>query len=424
MGAQKSREDAAVVAKSAAMIVSRLNDKLSGITRSVQELLVNELSEIGGDGELLELVYDAVEGNFDAFFPAIRHGIPIEHVEPPTAALEHARRMAQRGVSADALVRGYRLGHKAVLDVVLDEIRAAQLDTQLALDVFQEITSNSFRYIALISQHVLTAYQNERDRWMANQGRVRALRVREILDGGEIDVDETAKAIAYRLDEIHLSVIVWCTESKHGNELDTMERFIAELGKSLGARERPLFVAADRVTGWAWIPLPTGAVPNAISHIRAFAAGKAGTPWIAAGNPLPGIEGFRRSHQQAVGTRAVVMTSGLHPASVVTASDPGIAVAAQFCDDLKAARAWIGEVLGPLASMTDADERLRETLRVFLHAGSSFKATAEEMHLHFNSVKYRVQRAVERRGRAITDDRLDVEVALLLCHWFNTAVLS
>jgi DNA-binding PucR family transcriptional regulator len=39
-------------------------------------------------------------------------------------------------------------------------------------------------------------------------------------------------------------------------------------------------------------------------------------------------------------------------------------------------------------------------------------------------VKYRVARAVERRGRPISDDRLDVEVALLLCHWYGAAVLT
>jgi DNA-binding PucR family transcriptional regulator len=49
-----------------------------------------------------------------------------------------------------------------------------------------------------------------------------------------------------------------------------------------------------------------------------------------------------------------------------------------------------------------------------LRTGSSYKAAAEELHLHSDSVKYRVHRAVERRGRPITDDRLDVEVALLL----------
>jgi DNA-binding PucR family transcriptional regulator len=67
---------------------------------------------------------------------------------------------------------------------------------------------------------------------------------------------------------------------------------------------------------------------------------------------------------------------------------------------------------------------MRETLREFLHNGSSFKATADELHLHVNSVKYRVQRALERRGKSIGDDRLDVEVALLLCHWFDTSVLN
>jgi DNA-binding PucR family transcriptional regulator len=39
-------------------------------------------------------------------------------------------------------------------------------------------------------------------------------------------------------------------------------------------------------------------------------------------------------------------------------------------------------------------------------------------------VKYRVRRALERRGRPITDDRLDVEVALLLCDRYGAAVLS
>jgi hypothetical protein len=35
----------------------------------------------------------------------------------------------------------------------------------------------------------------------------------------------------------------------------------------------------------------------------------------------------------------------------------------------------------------------------------------EELNLHFNSVKYRVGRAVARRGREIGSDRLDVELA-------------
>jgi DNA-binding PucR family transcriptional regulator len=421
---ERSREDEALVAKSAALIIGRLDDKLPEITRSTQEFLVAEVPEIAGDGDLLQLVHDSVGGNFETFFPAIRHGIPIADVEPATAALEHARRLAQRGVDADALMRTYRFGHLAFVKMVLDEIRAAHLDAQLGLDVFEQITSTSFRYVDRISQLVLRAYQAERDRWLANQNRLRALRVREVLDGGEIDIDQVTNAIRYPLHRIHVSLILWCSESENGDELVVMERFVAELAKSLGADVRPLFIAADRVTGWAWIPLPEDAVPNAARRIREFANTRANAPWIAAGDPLPGVDGFRRSHRQALDARAVVMASGSQPPAVTAASDPGLVVAAQFCADLEQARAWIGDVLGPLASTTDSDERMRETLREFLHTGSSFKATAGELHLHVNSVKYRVQRALERRGKPITDDRLDVEVALLLCHWFDTAVLN
>jgi DNA-binding PucR family transcriptional regulator len=422
--AERSHEDQALVAKTAALIIGRLDDKLAEVTRALQELLVNELSEIGGDGELLALVHDSVQGNLDTFIPAVRHGIPIDQVEAPTAALEHARRLAQRGVDADYLIRTYRLGHQAVLGIVLDEIRATQLDMHLALDVFEQITSMSFRYTDRISQLVLTTYQQERDRWLANQSRVRALRVHEVLRDGEIDLDEMANAIRYPLRRIHLSMVAWCGESDESNELAVMERFVSELAESLGAHERPLFIAADRVAGWAWIPLPVDAAPDAPGRIREFVKARANAPWIAAGDPLPGVDGFRRSHEQALATRAVVIASESHPPTVTMYSDPGLVLAAQFSADLEHARAWVGDVLGPLASATDSDERMRETLREFLHTGSSYKATADELHLHVNSVKYRVQRALERRGRPIADDRLDMEVALLLCHWFDTAVLN
>jgi DNA-binding PucR family transcriptional regulator len=421
---KRSSEDEALVAKSVAMIVGRLDDKLPEITRSTQEFLVAEIPEIAAAGELQELVRDSVTGNFETFFPAIRHGIPIAAIEPATAALEHARRLAQRGVDADALVRTYRLGHLAFVKMVLDEVRSTELDAQLGLDVFEQITSTSFRYVDKISQLVLTAYQNERDHWLANQNRLRALRVREVLDGGEIDIDKTAEAIGYPLRRNHLSTIVWCAESNSGNELAAMERFTGEIAKWLGARERPLFLAADRVTGWAWVPLPEDAAADAAGRLHEFANARADAPWIAAGDPLPGVDGFRRSHGQALAARAVAMASGLQPPAVTAASDPGLVVAAQFCADLEHARAWVGDVLGPLASATDSDERMRETLREFLRTGSSFKATADALHLHVNSVKYRVQRAIERRGKSITDDRLDVEVALVLCRWFDTAVLN
>jgi hypothetical protein len=415
--------DDAVIAKAAATIVSSLADQVDDITRSTQELLVSAIAELRGDALLLQLLRDTVSSNIDTFFSAIRHRIPIEHIEPPAAALEYARRLAQREVSANALVRAYRLGHQAVLKIALEEVRASELDAKLSLSVYERFAAISFDYIDRISQLVVATYQDERERWLGNRNTMRASRVRELLEGVDVDVDAVVAAIHYPLKRIHVALIVWCQESESGDKLTPMERFVHKLAGSIGAHESPLFISVDHVTGWAWIPLPPNAVPGALGQIRAVAETKTDAPWIAAGNPLPGIDGFRRSHQQAQDARGVATASGGNFPRFVAAGDPGLAVAALVGNNLEAASTWVAEVLGPLSSPTESDERLRETLRVFLRTGSSNKAAAEELHLHINSVKYRVHRAVERRGRPIRDDRLDVEVALILCEWFGAAVL-
>ena len=90
--------------------------------------------------------------------------------------------------------------------------------------------------------------------------------------------------------------------------------------------------------------------------------------------------------------------------------------------DIDQVREWAAEVLGDLAVDDENDARLRETLLVLMSSGGSYKLAAERLNLHSNTVKYRVGRAVDRRGRAIGADRLDVELALLLCHWYGSAV--
>ncbi len=417
------RDEATVVVECAAAIVSRLDQRMAELTGSIQQTLVTEIAELRGDAQLLQLLRDSVDGNVATVFSAIRHAIPIEKVELPTAALEHARRLAQRGVTVNALVRAYRLGHKSLLDAVLNEIGASDLEPGLSLAVFSQISEVTFGYIDWITQQVVSTYQGEHDRWMENQNSLRALRVRELLDGADLDIDAVTTAIRYPLRRTHLAVVAWRDED-HGDDLASMERFVDQLAESAGARECSLFISVDRLTGWAWIPMPAEAAPSAVARMRAFAEAQTDPPWVAAGNPLPDVEGFRRSHQQAQEAHAVAIVSGSRAHRVTAAGDAGVSAAALLGGNLDAARVWVAEVLGPLASCTENDERLRETLRVFLHTGSSFKAAAEELHLHSNSVKYRVQRAIERRGRPISDGRLDVELALLLSHWYGNAVLN
>ncbi len=424
MGA-RAREDEAAVSEAAAVVMARLIDRQGEVSRAIEQRLVADISELGDDSGLVELLGASTESNIDTVFRALRYEIPIENVGLPTAALEYARRLAQRGVPMNALVRAYRLGHGLVLGFAVEEITNAGLDTSLRFAVLERITAVTFRYIDWISQQVVATYERERDNWLANRNSLRAMRVREVLDATDIDLDAVTSAIRYPLRRTHLGFVLWLSgETNQGDELIRLEQFLRELGESLATQGSPLFVAADRVSGWGWIPLQSGASSTAIADVKRFVAKYHDPPSMAVGSPLPGVEGFRRTHRQAQRARHVALAAGPDAMPVTCATDPGLYAGSLLCDNLHEVREWVREVLGPLASATDNDARLRETLRIFLCNGASYKAAADELNLHFNSVKYRIQRAIERRGAPIGADRLDVELALLVCHWFGASALQ
>jgi DNA-binding PucR family transcriptional regulator len=219
-----------------------------------------------------------------------------------------------------------------------------------------------------------------------------------------------------------LAVVLWYPQAGGGgNELPRLQRFLRDMGQAAEVAASPLFVAADAVCGWGWLPF-RAAAPEAVDKARQFASTHADSPSVGMGSMAAGVGGFRRSHRSALAARTVAAARDPHQPSVVAADDPGVSVAALLGADISQAREWVAEVLGDLAVDNENDARLRETLHIFLSSEGSYKLAAERLNLHSNTVKYRIGRAVARRGRPIAADRLDVELALLLCHWYGSAV--
>jgi DNA-binding PucR family transcriptional regulator len=419
------------VGRHVAETAERLHNRLANLASAMRESLEEQIPELRGDERIMELLGPSVEGNVDAILRALRYDIAVERVEAPTAALEYARRLAQHGVPVNALVRAYRLGQRLMNELVFTEVRALDISEQMRYAVIEAITATLFEYIDWISQQVVAAYEDERERWLENQNSVRALRVREILAATKaIDVDATSESIRYPLRWHHLALVVWYQEaSTDGQELAGLQRFLRELGEAAGAGAGSLFVAADRTCGWGWLPYRAAKaeLANVAATVRQFIETRPDSPSVAIGTLAAGIEGFRQSHREAESAHRVA-TVGKREPTVIAASDPGVSIAGLLSGDIADIRVWVAKVLGDLAGDDESDARLRETLRVFLGCGCSYKVAAEELNLHFNTVKYRVGRAVARRGSEIgsarPDDRLDVELALLVCHWYGAAVLQ
>ena len=419
-----TKQAVADVKRVVAEIGAQLYDRLAPLSGLIRESLETDIPELRSDARVIELLGASVEGNVDTVLHALQYDIAVQHVVAPTAALEYARRLAQHGVPVHALVRAYRLGQRKMNELVFREVRETAMDPETRVAVLESITTTLYEYIDWISEQVVSVYEDERERWLENQNSVRALRVREVVTGRTIiDVDATSDSIRYPLLWHHLAVVIWYPgDGAAGDELARLQRFLRELGQATDVGSNPLFAAADQSAGWGWLPYRSAPL-NAIESVREFARARTDSPSVAIGTVASGIEGFRRSHRAALAARAVAMAGGAEGPTVVAATDPGLAAAALLGGDIGATRVWVTDLLGDLASDTENDARLRETLRVFLRCGSSYKQAAEALDLHFNTVKYRIGRAVARRGTPIDKDRLDVELALLACQWYGTAVL-
>jgi hypothetical protein len=390
------------------------------VSAGLQERLIEAVPEFRGEALVVDLLLSAVESNVTTLLHVLEHGIEPESVDPPAAAHEYARTLAQRGVSVHAVVRGYRVGHGGFLDTCLDEVARQVGDPALLSAVTQRLLDVSFRYIDGVSEHVITAYQQERERWLLLRSAARAGRVRQLLGDERADVSIAEAAVGYRLRRSHLGLIGWVPEATaDGAGLERLEGITQAIARRLGCSARPLFVPYDQSVAWSWLPLP-GLDEIPWEAVRNVIGSEDATARVAAGDPAEGMEGFRQTHQQALRARDVADLA-VPGARVTVFADVG--PVALLLADFAAARGWVWQVLGALAADDDPDATLRETLRVFLSTGGSYTATARLLTLHRNTVQYRVRKAREALGYPLDRRRLDVELALRVCQHVGSPVL-
>ncbi|UQE75129.1 helix-turn-helix domain-containing protein [Gordonia sp. PP30] len=382
-----------------------------------------EIDHLDGDPVLVDLLRASVEGNITTINHVLANDIPIAHLQPTTAAVEYALRLAQRQVPSNSLMRAYRIGEYEYNRLGLEFLKELQLSEEVVIRAASELARIVFEYIDWISQYVFQAYEGERRRWIGAEGNVLSSTVNQLLDGddepGSYEIESFETETGYRLDRTHLALILWSSDP--GVLLTEIDRAARSLVVALHSGAAPIITAVDRSTVWAWVPFGKR-VPSVDS---ATVAGQVRLPAglrLALGLSGAGVAGFRRSHQQARAAYDVATVVPRTEPVVVGYGDRGIAVVSVMARDLPSTRAWIRDMLGPLAADTPGAEVLRATLSVFLACGESHVRTAERMTLHRNTVKYRIGKAMEALPRP--GDRMDLALALTVCDHLGSEVLT
>ena len=392
-----------------------LDAQLSAMTAAMQQEMIDRIPELRGEVQLVDLLRVSVEANLAALLEVFSYQRGIEQLTPPEGAREYARRLAQRGVSVTALVRAYRVGQQMLVDWALDEWEAAGI--AITRELIAELHRVSFGYIDSISEQVITEYATERERWQSQRDRDRAEMFARVVSEEGIDPVLAERVLGQRLSGRHVGIVAWAPADLHGRTGD-LDALVGRLADEMGSGT-PLVWPQDATTLWAWLPVGRGVEELPLEQIRAIVADADGLR-MTLGSPGDGPEGLRHTHLEA---RAAHRVAAIGNDQLVTGfAEPGVRAAALLAGDLPSTRTLVSDTLGDLAAETAAAARLRTTLLVLLEEGGSYVTTSERLHLHKNTVKYRVRKALELRGRPLEDDRLDLELALIACARLGPAV--
>jgi DNA-binding PucR family transcriptional regulator len=409
----------ATIAAELSAVAATVAGNVPELSSEIWALLTQDIPELRGDQIVEKLLDASIEENVATLLHVFEHGLVPDEIRAPPAAVEYARRLAQRGVSTIALVRAYRVGHGRFLSRCIEQLASRTTDAALNAAVTLRLVEGSFRYIDRVSEELISVYQQERDRWLLTQTAVRAGRVRGLLRGDPVDIDTTESALGYRLRRHHLGLIAWVDGAVQGSDgLTRLDRLGAWAARALNSCGRYLFVPRDESLAWIWISLRADTRVSGELLPTAFENGDAMIR-VAVGAPGYGLDGFRQTHVQAERTQDVALAAK-PGARVTTFADVG--AIALICADVDAARSWVWGTLADLAFDDESHARLRNTLQVFLRAGT-YTATAERLTLHKNSVQYRIRKAEEALGGRIDDRRADLELALRACQYLGQAVL-
>jgi DNA-binding PucR family transcriptional regulator len=387
-------------------VARRVGARLPELVPRLIRLFVEVIPEFRHDEAVQRLMVASTASNLGAVFDMLSLAISPDDVAIPPAAAQYARRFAQHDLSLEALLRAYRLGEHEALQWTIQELTDLELSSAEALAVVSRIAAIINSYIDQVIEGLIDIYATERRHWEQRSDATAAAQVRAILATGELTRSSAEQMLGQSLRGWHIAAVAWTRHDGAGTQLLEVGRLLAEV-----SGRRPITVQADAETVWAWLSFPgkpdldLGRLTDKMARYPQLR--------IALGEPETGLTGFRTSHQEALRTREVAETSAHHDQQLHRHGP--LALAGLLVDRRDDVRRWAHRILGELAYDDEAMARLRRTLQIFFESGGSYNDAAARMHVHKNTVLYRVRKAEELLGRPITDDRLSIEMALLAC---------
>ena len=376
---------------------------VEGATWMVTEDIMFEVWPNRDDPTFADAVYRSVQGNLRAIFDIIAGTGDFETVAP--AALEFAEVAASVDVPVTELERAYRIGVASLWSCWCELARArADRDQQSFEELICGPTLLIHAYVDRVLRSVLERYYEITSDLHRTHRDRRRMMLTQILDGSIDEVtDELSGALDYPLGGTHLALLLQTSDTQ------LPARALAELREAADARATLQLQHGAR-TWILWLGRPAAFEPL---HLGRLARTLKASPFrgVAVGEPGVGLEGLRRTREQALETSHVQRALGVSQHPCLWARE--VRLETMLLGDEQRARRFLADELGQLAARDSGAARLRETLLAWLATGSHVSAAAM-LGVHENTVRNRIRAAEALLGAPLLGRRTELQVALRL----------
>lgn len=318
-----------------------------------------------------------------------------------------ARNLVRRGIDDSTAVDAYRIAQNVGWRFWAKIVFALTSD----LDELRELLEISHRSLtSFIDVSIAAIYrqlQIERDELILGTHAEKRGAVELILSGVPISLQDAEGRLGYRLEQGHTAAVIWGNEST--TKLSELDCAAKALTQDLDGR-RSLFVPVRAVTLWVWLP------GNAGPDLTAVTAAVSGAPGVcvAVGSTASGIEGFRRSHLDALTTQRIMLRPGF-PRRVARFAD--VELVALITANPERVDRFIKDTLGDFES---ADPDLQRAVLTYVHDQCNSTRAAATLFTHRNTLLRMLTRADELLPRPLERTSVNVAVALEALRWRGT----
>ncbi len=357
---------------------------------------------IAADPELAAAVSRSNRANL-YFWGAANVRDPGAPVPPNTGPepMNIAREVARRGLTAFTL-DAYRVG-EAVAWRRLMEIAFELTSDPAELHELLDVCSRSISaFIDGTLAGIAAQIDQELDDLTRGTHAERRETVALILDGAPITRKRAEARLGYALTGPHIAAVIWSDDP--AGDMARLDAAAEALGQAAGVR--PVTILASTATRWVWVPgkaINTVALSDSIdamSDIR-----------VAIGPCAEGIDGFRRSHFDAITTQQM-MARLQSPQRVAFFAD--VELVALITGDTDRATEFVHHTLGELES---AGSEVQEYVRVFVDEQCNASRAAARLYTHRNTLLRRLARADELLPQPLAERSVNVAVALEVLRW-------